>query len=49
MKAFLIKLSVYTVLLIAGAFALDFALTEGLKKSGVDEFSTWNDIFFLPK
>jgi hypothetical protein len=46
MKTFLIKIIVFSILLISGAFILDAMIDKGLKKTGVGEFQTWNDIFF---
>ncbi|GHT05792.1 hypothetical protein AGMMS49525_13470 [Bacteroidia bacterium] len=45
MKAFLIKVLFFTTLLLIGAFAVDFTLEKGLRKSRAGDFSDWNDIF----
>ncbi|GHT04081.1 hypothetical protein AGMMS49525_10040 [Bacteroidia bacterium] len=39
------KVLFFATLLLAGAFAIDFMLEKGLKKTGTGEFSTWNAIF----
>jgi hypothetical protein len=45
MKTFLIKVLFFTIVLIAGAFAIDFTLEKGLRKTRAGSFSVWNDIF----
>ncbi|MDR2840819.1 MAG: hypothetical protein LBV75_06090 [Paludibacter sp.] len=45
MKKFCINIVIFIILLIAGAFAVDFILETGFKKARTDELSTWNDIF----
>ena len=45
MKLFLTKVSLFSVLLTAGAFVVDFALGEGIKKTDSGEIQVWNDIF----
>jgi hypothetical protein len=44
MKLFLTKVSLFSVLLAAGAFAADFTLGEGIKKRDMGEIQVWNDI-----
>jgi hypothetical protein len=45
MKTFLIKIIVFSILLISGAIVLDFMINKGLREAGTGEFQTWNDIF----
>jgi hypothetical protein len=45
MKSFLKKNLFFLILLITGAFLLDFVVGKGLGKTGTGEFQTWNDIF----
>jgi hypothetical protein len=45
MKKFLIQTTIFSTLLLAGAFALNTMLEKGLKKTNKGEFQTWNAIF----
>ncbi|GHT53752.1 hypothetical protein AGMMS49982_17340 [Bacteroidia bacterium] len=45
MKQFLIKLSIYGILLVIGAFVLEFILEKGHRNYRTEGFSTWHDIF----
>ncbi|GHT20161.1 hypothetical protein AGMMS4957_06220 [Bacteroidia bacterium] len=45
MKKFLITSSVYTVLLLAGAFTLDFTIEKGIRRIKTGEFQVWNALF----
>ncbi|GHT39136.1 hypothetical protein AGMMS49965_04350 [Bacteroidia bacterium] len=45
MKKFLITLSVYIVLLIAGAFMLDLPIEKGIRKIETGGFQVWNALF----
>lgn len=45
MKRFLFKLTIFFLPLVAGAYALDYVITQGLKKTIYKELAAWNDLF----
>jgi len=45
MKEFLIKIFIFSATLVIAAFAIDYCVANGLKKTEQEDIKTWNDIF----